>query len=59
MNFLALIAQRRFRFCESISFFFFSLSLQSVLHRRIGAALFPPSLPACGYLSAALSVSTV
>lgn len=58
MNFLALIAQRRFRFCESISFFF-SLSLQSVLHRRIGAALFPPSLPACGYLSAALSVSTV
>lgn len=55
MNFLALIAQRRFGFCESISFFF----LQSVLHRRIGAALFPPSLPACGYLSAALSVSTV
>lgn len=54
MDFLALIAQRRFWFCESISFF-----LQSVLHRRIGAALFPPSLPACGYLSAALSVSTI
>lgn len=39
MNFLALIAQRRFRFCESISFFFSSLSSVCVAQTHWSSAV--------------------